>query len=705
VAAGDSARLAVQQAQLVIDECQRLIDSQRKLAANFAAAGASEDRVARALRSLAPTGWHLLEDRRWPGTARANVDLLMIGPGGVFIIDVKAWSRPRIESGRLYRDTADEQDTIDKLLAVTNLAEDALEAIGVSPNTVTPVLLFAGSRIQGVIGRVQVVNERTALQWFVARGKRLDTEQVAAMKDCLEEAFPPHVASASPFAPAVVTRNPVLARDDCDTDFEQEELTLDLDALNAALIDAEAQAPIESWMTFLHPDQLRLVRRTLSGPGRIRGPAGTGKTVVALHRAAYLASTRSGRILFTTYVKSLPMVMEGLFERLAPEHVERVEFRGLHSWAYRYLKTRAIPFNVDPRATERAWAKAWRSVRELPLFADDGVSQDYWRDEINHVVKGRGLTEFDQYANLARIGRRRPLAEAQRKQVWDLHVAYYNELRDAGVHDFNDLLALVLTDLRNHPLDDPYQAVIVDEVQDLTLLGVQLLHALVGDKPDGLLLVGDGQQSVYPGGFSLAEAGINVSGRSAILTTNYRNAAGILQAAERMVATDNFDEIEGHAETGRREVGVVRPGGIVSEVAADDQPSLELALVSAIEWAYKAHGMRHGDMAVLCAHKRDARKFVRVLEESGHRALKLDDYDGRASDAVKVGTFKRAKGLEFKVVFVPQPDAAVPTQGPNEPDDVYAERLELAHRELFVAMTRARDYLWVGTVSNRVGPD
>src|SRR5207247_2305046 len=136
----------------------------------------------------------------------------------------------------------------------------------------------------------------------------------------------------------------------------------------------------------------------------------------------------------------------------------------------------------------------------------------YWRDEIDYVIKGRGLTSFEEYATLHRLRRRTTLRRSHREAVWELYEEYERVRTERGVHDFNDILALALTEARQAPAHLPYGAVIADEVQDLTLIGARLLHGIVGDAPNGLLLIGDGQQAVYPGGFRLTDAGIDIRG-------------------------------------------------------------------------------------------------------------------------------------------------------------------------------------------------
>ena len=194
--------------------------------------------------------------------------------------------------------------------------------------------------------------------------------------------------------------------------------------------------------------------------------------------------------------------------------------------------------------------------------------------------------------------------------------------------------------------------VIVDEVQDLNLIALQLLHAVAGEGPDGLFLVGDGQQAVYPGGFTLTEAGISVTGRATVLRTNYRNTQEILDIASAIVAQDSFDDLEGHPELGHRDLTVARRGGVVLRVDGSRPSDVETALTSAIERACE-DGTRPGDMAVLVSRLDEAERCHRVLRQAGIATVDLVEYDGVTSEAVKVGTFKRAKGLEFSHVHLP----------------------------------------------------
>jgi superfamily I DNA/RNA helicase len=539
---------------------------------------------------------------------------------------------------------------------------------------------------------VDLVGEANVAAWVSRLDHRLSPEQVEEVFSVLDQDFPPHVEKAVrpvQVPPARVVL-PLPKRP------AQPEALFDVQELTDSILESVLRDPIEAWMTFLHPDQLKLVSATWGGPARVRGPAGTGKTVVGLHRAAYLAERSPKKVLFVTFVRTLPIVLAGLCERMSPTARANIEFTGLHRLAIDIVERAGSRVHISGAKIRTAFAGAWLAVGwSSPLSRlDDRPS--YWQEEIDHVIKGRGLTHFGQYADLQRLGRRTPMRAEHREAMWRLYVEYERRLDRMGVDDFTDALIAARDLVRAGAVDLDYGAVVVDEVQDLNLVGVQLLHAIAGDGPNGLLVIGDGQQSVYPGGFTLSEAGISVTGRAAVLRTNYRNTAEVLETAERVVAQDSFDDIEGVRSSGRREVEVRRTGGTALTVRARDARSLDVALTAQIQDAGGRLGVPMGDMAVLVQTRADLEHYAGVLARAGLPHGDLLDYDGLSNDRIKVGTFKRAKGLEFKYVLLPGLREGPPPIWPGESPDAYLERAERMRRELYVGMTRARDGLWLG---------
>jgi len=508
-----------------------------------------------------------------------------------------------------------------------------------------------------------------------------------------------------PVAPAPRRRKATVAED-----FDELEITSDLvehDTLplisSAQLMNQVAAVvkapPLEEWMSFLDPDQARLVRRSFNGPSRIRGAAGTGKTVVGLHRAAYLARTQPGVVLVTSFISTLPAVQASLMQRLAPDIRERIEFVGTQSFAKRLLSDRGITTNLQPAIADAEFDIVWRTIGRPGVLGRLEPKPSYWEDEIDYVIKGRGITTFDEYASVERTGRLRGLSIDQRRSVWELFTAYQARMLARGAHDDADIILLAEQSLREEPLER-YAAVIVDEAQDLSSSMIRMLHHLVGNKTDGLTLIGDHKQSIYPGGYTLGEVGISLAGRGVVLGTNYRNTAEILGFAESILADEDFVDIEGARMSAADNVVVARSGPAPLLVRFSSRAAHDIEIPRRVRALVDA-GVELGDIGVLALTTFGVRAAIASLQKANIPLLELTHFDGRPAEAVKVGTIKRAKGLEFKQVLLVQVPAPLL---PGETDLVEveqggeAEQTELQKRELYVAMTRARDGLWIGTI-------
>jgi hypothetical protein len=463
--------------------------------------------------------------------------------------------------------------------------------------------------------------------------------------------------------------------------------------------------PIEDWMVFLHPDQRNVISRRFEGPSRIRGAAGTGKTVVGLHRAAWLAeqnreNSTAKPVLFTTYIKSLPPVFESLFLRLPQTRSGEVEFVHVDRLARQVCTSAGDKVNTDPKKIEAAFATAFkRTVFVGTPLGDSGFGRQYLRDEITAVVKGRGIVDLDEYLEIARTGRRAPMGRQQRTQVWDLMLEWDSEMAKRGTLDFADVL-LRARDHARQLSTSMFSSVIVDEAQDLTLVGLQLLRALVNapdaaDRPNGLMLLGDGAQRIYAGGFKLRQAGVEVRGRTTLLSTNYRNTDEIIGIAQAVAGDEEIDDLGEEYRRRDEEALAQRRGARPLLIEAKDFDHQMEEVGRRIQELSALDRIGSGDIAVLLPTNSLVGNAIKQLTAAGLDAQKLDDYDGRPSNKVKVGTFHRAKGLEFKVVFLPAMSAGAFPRPPQEghSDDEAAEARGLSISQLFVAMTRARDLL------------
>lgn len=360
------------------------------------------------------------------------------------------------------------------------------------------------------------------------------------------------------------------------------------------------------------------------------------------------------------------------------------------------------PITIDDGKVGTAFYSAWKEVAPPgSVLASCGLPQRYFQQEIERVIKGRGLRSASAYLKLQRSGRGTPLNANLRGEVWALRDEYEHHLRKRKTSDWNDLISEALMLVRERGLDVPYLSVVVDECQDLTENAVRLVYELAGrSKPDGLVLLGDGQQSVYPGGYSLGALGINVVGRSTVLRINYRNTKEILQTASRIVANRAFDDNMEAVELGRQDVEVLRSGREPELAGFDDADDHDEALTLAIAAAVKRPGTTPGDVAVLVPTNAMVAQYTSLISGLGFPAQKLSDYEGVRNSRVKVGTYQRSKGLEFKAVFLARldPETLREDRQANEDAETHAERVDLLARNVYVGMTRARDELWGGWV-------
>lgn len=494
-----------------------------------------------------------------------------------------------------------------------------------------------------------------------------------------------------------------------DVDLEVDELRTRLRAPESetAVVEVETSGllrklldgSIEDWMVYLHPSQRAIANATFNGPARVRGGPGTGKTVVALHRARVLARTRvegSDRVLLTTFLRTLPDVWTSLMEALDSNALERLEIRNVDSLAW----------GLVAKAHGRLGVVDDEGRRKLvePLLRRHGLSgvmagnSQLLMDEFDAFIAGRGITELDEYLALRRRGSGGALARDERERVFAAYSDYAATLRKRGTWDWAHLRLEALR-LATEGAGPRYDGVVVDEAQDLSAVGVRLLACL--DKSDDhrhFMMVGDGQQSIYPGGFSLREVGVDIVGRSRVLTTNWRNTWHVWMAAKAVVEGTEFDDLDddvGLRPTGEEPAPLTL--GVPAELLVLASPEEELEVLCSRIAERLAGGADPGDISILVEVRRKGEAVISALEPAGIPTHRLERYDGRHAQGVLVGTFNRAKGLEFKEVFVPGLGVGqwpsrwfVP---PTLAGDARADALDRQVRTLFVGMSRARDRL------------
>ena len=624
-----------------------------------------------ALDRLTTVGYVVLEDRSGPGRRATPVDRVVVGPGGVFLVDARTVPAPMVVDGRLRSGDDDITEEIYALADLGQVLEADLVRIGLSPNEVHPVVVLdAGAPFDEIVDSVRIVDVDEIAHVVLAHGQRWCGDLVAQVVARCEELF--SARSDRRQVDDRATGSPAAA-----------------DRLDAALVESMLASPVEEWMVRLHPRQAALVLRTFDGPARIHGAAGTGKTTVGLHRAAYTARhDPQGRVLVTSLSDVLPAVLRRRFAVLAPAAAGRVDFLTVHDVAARILDARGVGVRVDAAQAITAFNLAWNRVGRQGLLGSSDLPPTYWQEEVGVVVRGRGLSDLDAYLTLDRVGRAHPLDGAERRAVWELHRAYAEALDAAGVTDWSGLVLQAESALRDAPYgtvpgETRFASVVVDEAQDLSCSQARLLSALAGDGPDGLLLLDDGEQSIYPGGYSLEEAGIIVEDRTIELETNFRTAS----------AAGAMGSAGGGSAASASDVEPVRWSG--TEIEAP------VAIVARVREVVAGIGTSYDDVGVLTPTAAGARRVVAALRAAHIPVRRLTDPHGDRgpqADAVTVGTIKRARGLEFAQVLLCglPPEATAPGGGVA---GSHREAQDRARRELVVGSARARTGLWIATTT------
>lgn len=457
-------------------------------------------------------------------------------------------------------------------------------------------------------------------------------------------------------------------------------------------LERALEAPWAEWLVFLHPLQHRAAYEVFRGPAKITGTAGTGKTVVALHRARHLAE-QGKRVFLTTYSNTLAADLERKLDLVCGwRERERIRVGTVHSEALALLK----------RGRARApWAtnmdKIGKVLDEAARRAGAEFSPYFLRTEWSRVIVAQGIETWDQYRSASRAGRGIPLRVRERRQIWDVFEETRRQLRSKGMADFSDLCRLAREKLEAGEIPNPYDAVIVDEVQDLNPQEILLLKAIGGTGANGLTLIGDGGQRIYSGGFSLRSLGVEVRGRSRKLLVNYRTSEQIRRFADRILGED-ADDLDDGAEnrSGTRNLF----GGPEPQIHAFESAPEEDSWVAERISDLLDEGFEADRIGVFARVNRRLGGIEQTLKTKRIESVRLKDNEDTAGDwRVRLGTMHRVKGLEFQAVFVVSANEGVlpHPRSYEDPDDALEVR-EARQRErqlLYVNLTRARELVHV----------
>ncbi len=467
---------------------------------------------------------------------------------------------------------------------------------------------------------------------------------------------------------------------------------------NVAELERALAFPWDKWSVFLHPAQRALVEREYSGPARVAGSAGTGKTVVALHRAVHLARTNpEARVLVTTFSVTLARMLIQKLRRLIGDDADlaaRISVNALDEVGIElYERSFGTP-RVPTRSMMRTLLSSISKDVGGHSFSDQFLLQEW-----TEVVDPWRLTTWEAYRDVARLGRKTRLGEKKRAELWRIFERAHALLDERGLFTSPMVFSATTEELRGGA-EPTYDFAVVDEAQDVNVPQLRFLAALAGGRPDGLFFAGDLGQRIFQTPFSWKSLGVDVRGRSHTLRINYRTSHQIRRRADRLLGQE-IGDVDGVVEERRGTISVFN--GPDPEVQVLDSESNEGQVVG--EWitARVAEGVRPEEIVVFVRSESEILRGARAVAASGFGATTPEPGVDPEPGRVSVLPMHQAKGLEFRAVAVIAcDDEIVPLQSRIESVGDEADLEEVYNTErhlLYVACTRARDHLLVTGVS------
>ncbi|MEU2335941.1 UvrD-helicase domain-containing protein [Streptomyces sp. NPDC013172] len=496
--------------------------------------------------------------------------------------------------------------------------------------------------------------------------------------------------------------------------------------------DEDLRGALESgdfgrWKSFLHPTQAKLVERRYSGPARVGGGPGTGKTVVALHRVRHLVRQLSPGhdkpVLLTTFNKNLAADLRSrLLELGGDELLGRVDVSHVDQLALRVVRE-AEPGNGKQAIDDGQAVREWRAL--LDELGEDNWDPEFLHEEWTQVILGQAVGSRTDYFRARRAGRGKSIGRAERAEIWQLAERFTQRLDRLGRQTWDQIAEraarlemgreqriqniarqreeaggldnIHLQDGSGGWLRHRYRHIVVDEAQDLRPAHWKMLRAMAPRTSDDLFLVGDTHQRIYKNQVTLGSLGVNIRGRSAKLTLSYRTTRQILRSALAVLGETTYDDLDGGAETlaGYRSV---LNGGLPAGHAFPDWDA-EREGVAALITGWDADtdtAVPHEQIAVCVPTNQMATEMGYTLKLHGIDAVEIRSDGPNGSAGVHIGTMFRFKGLEYqRMIIAGVTDGLVPRADVSRLRDVeptrYRHEIQRARSLLFVAATRARD--------------
>lgn len=464
---------------------------------------------------------------------------------------------------------------------------------------------------------------------------------------------------------------------------------------------------LESWRIFLHPSQRTIAERNFNGPARVTGGAGTGKTVVAMHRAKWLAEnvcTAPGdKILFTTFTKNLADdISKSLKKLCSPSQLAKIEVINLDKW----ISNRIHSFGIKRKLIfgdelKNLWIRA---IKEAGITMD--LTVHFYMEEYEKVILANEIDSFDDYQQVKRVGRGTALNRNQKQDVWKVIDNYINLLKASNAMDIGTASMVLRKKIVEKGSEALYRSIIIDEGQDFGEASYKLIRAVAGPERDNdIFIVGDAHQRIYGKKVVLKQCGIDTIGRSGSLKINYRTTDEIQNFALSILGGTPVDDLDGGIDEGKGYLSLLhgpRPR-IITQKSQQEEHSTVMELIR--EWS--ASGI---ELKQICIVARTAKLLENVKQYLAGNGIstyeiKNTNVEDEMMAGVRIATMHRVKGLEFDcVIVIDVNEGIVPLDSMMQTasDAIHRKDLEYAERSLlYVAITRAKKDVVVLTSGNK----
>jgi AAA domain/UvrD-like helicase C-terminal domain len=452
--------------------------------------------------------------------------------------------------------------------------------------------------------------------------------------------------------------------------------------------------PWDKWTIFLHPEQRILVEREQTGPVRVSGSAGTGKTIVALHRAAHLARKyQNARVLLATYSEPLAHALAVRLRRLIsnePRLGERIDVGAIPAVGARLYRSLVGSLKLASREVVVQAVK-----NSAAVAGDTSFTLSFLLSEWEQVVDAWQLKDWPSYRDVVRLGRKTRLREDRRQALWSIFEGVHARLIQAGLMTEAGMFSQLATALARTK-NPPYEFAVVDEAQDISVSQLRFFAALGGDRANALFFAGDLGQRIFQQPFSWRTLGVDIRGRARTLRINYRTSHQIRSQADRLLKSD-LSDADGNTETRGDAISVFNGAPPVIQTFADEDAETKGVgawLAERVNESVAPH-----EMGIFVRSDVEIPRARTAVETAGIPYRVLDERVEAVSGFASIGTMHLAKGLEFRAVAVMAcDDEVIPLQSRIETVGEDADLKEVYDTErqlLYVACTRARDFLLV----------